>query len=418
MSLSGATLRLLLVSSHEGCRDTLEEALASKIPGAFQLFWVSLPDVAEKRARELLPHIIFVDDDLSGASPSAIVRRLRQHVPNAACVVVVKEHNTAEAQRAVLEGARAFLVKPVNADDLMAAIQLILEQPTEQESSSSPSPLFAKGKALVFTAPKGGTGRTTLTVNTAISMHRIIDQTAAVVDADFYAPSVDIALNLHSDRTILDLLPRLSHLDENIVMSVMTPHASGVHALLSPPPQHHPQPIPLPQVQETIMGLKRVYPWNFIDLGINIDETTLAFLDSADAIIVNMLPELAALRNARLLLDLFYSRGYPKEKIFVVLNRWDMEGGIPAEDIEKRLHIKISFRIPDDQPLATYALNRGVPVCMSHPNSALAKSYRDFVRFLLKHCQLPPELKAAVEQEEEKRSLRERILTRFRRNEG
>jgi len=394
MALGSAVLRLLLISSHEGCRTALEQSLESEIPDEYKLYWVSLPEVAEKRAKEILPQVIFIDDELIGASATSVVQRLRQQVPNAACVVIVNANNTSEAQRAVLEGARAFLVKPVDAHDLITAIKQIMENPAEKDEMHVASPSLATGRSIVVTAPKGGTGHTTLAINTAISMHKLTNSRVALVDADFYSPAIDIALNLHGEHTILDLLPRLSYLDQSIVMNVMTPHASGIHALLAPAPQIQPRSIPLPQVQEITMSLKRIFYWEFIDLRISLSDTAAAFLDSADGIIINILPELVGLRNTRLLLDMFLTRGYPKEKIIVVLNRWDMKGGIPPADIEKRLHIDISFRIPDDQPLATYSINRGVPVAVSHPKSALGRSYQDFARFLLQKCHIhTPELK-------------------------
>ncbi len=60
-------------------------------------------------------------------------------------------------------------------------------------------------------------------------------------------------------------------------------------------------------------------------------------------------------------------RGYPPEKVWMVLNRATLQGGVPVRDIEERLHVRIGHKIPDDQPLATHSVNRGVPMLMSHP---------------------------------------------------
>jgi pilus assembly protein CpaE len=42
------------------------------------------------------------------------------------------------------------------------------------------------------------------------------------------------------------------------------------------------------------------------------------------------------------------------------------------------LHVPVRYRIPDDQPLATHTINRGVPLVMSHSSSALARSVLGF----------------------------------------
>ncbi len=40
--------------------------------------------------------------------------------------------------------------------------------------------------------------------------------------------------------------------------------------------------------------------------------------------------------------------------------------------------MRVRYRIPDDQALATYSVNRGVPVIMSHADSRLGKAVRTF----------------------------------------
>ena len=45
-------------------------------------------------------------------------------------------------------------------------------------------------------------------------------------------------------------------------------------------------------------------------------------------------------------------------------------------DIQDRLHVKVTHEVPDDQALATYSVNRGVPLMVSHPRSAVAKSVK------------------------------------------
>jgi pilus assembly protein CpaE len=233
---------------------------------------------------------------------------------------------------------------------------------------------------VVFCAPKGGTGRTTLAINTAISLHAIVDSPIALVDADYAAPAIDVALNLPGQRTVLDLLPRLAKLDTELVAGVMTPHASGVQVLLAPPPADLSHPISLPQVQQILALLKRMYPWVLVDLGLPMDDTAFAFLDGADRIVMSVLPEMVGLRNTRLMLDLLHERGYPDERVWLVLNRSTMNGGVPVSDIEDRLRVAVQYRVPDDQTLVTHSVNRGVPVSMSHARSSLGKAFHGFAR--------------------------------------
>ena len=240
----------------------------------------------------------------------------------------------------------------------------------------------ASGKIVAFCAPKGGTGRTTLTINTSITLQRITGQSVVLVDADYAAPALDVALNLPAERNISDLLPKIARLDREVVASVLALHASGMRVLLAPPPADLTNPIPLQQVQQVLVWLKRMFGWVVVDLGLPFDETAFGFLDGADRIVMTVLPEMVGLRNTRLMLDQLHNRGYPEEKIWLVLNRASMKAGVPVADIEERLRVKVRYSIPDDQPLATYSVNRGVPMVMSHPNSAVARAVDGFAHNL------------------------------------
>jgi pilus assembly protein CpaE len=139
----------------------------------------------------------------------------------------------------------------------------------------------------------------------------------------------------------------------------------------------------LPQVQQVLAWLKRIFPWVIVDLGLPMDETAFAFLDGADRIVMTVLPEMVGLRNTRLMLDQLLERGYPSDKVWMVLNRSTLRSGVSVQDIEERLKVKVDHQVPDDQPLATASVNRGVPIVASHPSSAVGRSVRGVAAALI-----------------------------------
>lgn len=384
----GETLRVLLVSAQEDLRETIGESLA-RLGGDHRLYWVSQPDLAPGRASDLIPHAILIDDELGGASVTALVTLLAKNAPRAAILALVSRTAMGTAQAAMLAGARAFLLKPLDADELVNALRQVLVRRPSQAPEEAP---LVSGRIIAFCAPKGGTGRTTSAINTAISLQQLTRRPTVLVDADYAAPALDVALNLDSSRNIVDLLPKLTRLDADLVSGVLANHASGIRVLLAPPPADLAHPISLPQVQQVLATLKRMFPWVVVDLGLPLDETAFAFLDGADRIVMTVLPEMVGLRNTRLMLDQMHERGYPSEKIWLVLNRADMRGGVSIADIEERLRIRVRYRIPDDQALATYSVNRGVPLLMSHANSRLAKAVQGFAGELAREVMGPDAL--------------------------
>jgi len=371
--------RILLVSAREDAQGELEDALTSQAVN-YQLSWVSQSVLALGRAQDMAPDFILVDDRLDGTNAIPLIKLLVARMPTAIVLMLVEPDAMTSASQAVLAGARGFLIKPLNPEDVVVTLQQLFDQ--RQDPSAGPEAVKpAIGRGIVFCASKGGTGRTTLAINTAIGLHQTTQKSVVLVDADYAAPALDVALNLGSERNIFDLLPRLSHIDEELVSGVLAPHASGVQVLLAPPAGLS-NPISLPQIQQIMALLKRMFAWVVIDLGLPLDEAAFAFLDSADRIVLSVVPEMVGLRNARLMLDYMREQGYAEDKIWLVENRATMKGGVTTSDIEGRLRMKLQYFIPDDQPLATHSVNLGVPVVMSYPRSPLARAMRGFAQHL------------------------------------
>ena len=385
---SGSAVRILLVSALESARDEFEQTLSSW-GREYRLYWVSQPGLVLVRAEETVPDVILVDDALPQANAIGLIGELTARVPGAAILLVVDSQAVDLARRAVLAGARGFVTKPVQAADMVSTLRQVLA--TRRPSVEHAPADRLDGRVIVVCSPKGGTGRTTIAVNTAVSLHTVTEESVALVDADFSAPALDVALNLPSERSISDLLPMLARLDDMSLSTVLASHVSGISVLLAPPEGLW-DPIQPVQVEHILVLLKRMFAWVVVDRGLPFDDTAFAFLDGADAIVLSLLPELVGVRNVRTTLDLFRERAYSQRKTWLVLNSATMRGGVPRADIEKRLGARFRQAIPSDPVLAIHSLNRGVPVVMSHPRSALARGISQLAKHLaeeLHESQMP-----------------------------
>lgn len=389
---SGQGWRILLVSAREDAQEELEEILRGVVN--YQLSWVSQSALALDRAQDMIPDFILVDDKLDGTNAIPLIKLLVAHLPGAIVLLLIEPEAIISASQAVLAGARGFLVKPLDPSELVNTLEQ-LDAQRHKRSAELGTSRPADGHVIVFCAPKGGTGRTTLAINTAIGLRQISQRPVVLIDADYAAPALDVALNLNSERNIFDLLARLAHIDEELVSGVLVPHASGVQVLLAPPGGLS-SPISLPQVQQILVLLKRMFAWVVIDLGLPLDETALAFLDGAERIVLSVLPEMVGLRNARLMLDYLRGQGYSEDKIWLVGNRATMKGGVSTTDIEGRLRMKLQYLIPDDSALATHSVNLGVPVMMSYPRSPLARAMRGFAQCLVQSLEAKPQVLEAT----------------------
>ncbi|MHB0858210.1 MAG: AAA family ATPase [Anaerolineae bacterium] len=375
MTSSGTnkTLRILLVTTQDAMHQEVEQALTEGL-GYHRLYWVSQPALAASRAEDVLPHVILVDEDLLDADAVSLIRQLASTAPGSAILAMVSPGGLSTASQAMLAGARAFVTKPLHSEELAGSIRQVLARRTPVAQERDAADEARTGKVIVFCAPKGGTGRTTLAINLALGLYARRHEKVALVDADYAAPALDVALNLQPERTVAELLPHITRVDRDLLSGILTPHISGVQVLLAPSPSDLEEPIGLPQVQQIVVLLRQVFDWVVVDVGLPLDETAFAFLDGADRIIMTVLPEMVGLRNTRRMLDQLYHRGYPPDRVMLVVNRATMQGGVSTAAIEEHLRIPVAYQVPDDQPLATFSINRGVPLIMSHRRSAVAKA--------------------------------------------
>ena len=392
--MSGQATRILLVSTRPGARQDLEEALHGW-EGLSQVSWVSDPGLLMAKAQEVRPHVVLVDADLSEGHAISLIGDVASAGLGAVVLALVAEQDIDRAREAVLAGARGWLTTPLLAGEL----QSTLRQALAGRGTAPVRAGWAAERLVVFCASKGGTGRTTLALNTAVSLRKRTGEPVVLVDADYTLPALDVALNLRCDRSVADLLARLSYLDEELLSGVLAAHASGIKVLLAPPPGHDgSHPVSLPQVQPILAVMKRMFPWVIVDLGLPVDETAYAFLDESDRILVSVVPEMVALRNTRRMLDQLHSRGYPEDKVWLLLNRANLHGGVGKADIEDRLRMnaKLTHLIPDDQSLVTLSINRGIPLVLGHGRSDVGRAIERLAQRLIDDLPGPEPVEVAA----------------------
>ncbi|RIL07267.1 MAG: flagellar synthesis regulator FleN, partial [Proteobacteria bacterium] len=89
-------------------------------------------------------------------------------------------------------------------------------------------------RVISFTSGKGGVGKTSLVVNTAIALARL-GRTVLVIDADLGLANVDVMLGLRPSSTLLDFFEGRKKLQQIMLPGPegisIVPAASGVESL-------------------------------------------------------------------------------------------------------------------------------------------------------------------------------------------
>jgi pilus assembly protein CpaE len=344
-------------------------------------------------AKEFKPDIIIMDinmPDMDGLQATSFINKA---VPRSAVIMMSVQDDMDYVRRAMSAGARDFLTKPVNMDELYNTIRKVytaheayrkqydlnlVATPAEalqvaaREASGERS-----GHIIVVYSPQGGAGTSTIATNLASGLLK--DGTKVLlVDADLQFGDVPTFLNLQSQTTLVDLVEDVDDLDPEHFDNIVVTHESGLKVLIGPQrPEFADEVRAKPGVVATILQkVNTNYDFVVVDTSCTLDDVTLSLFDVASRIIMVTTPSLTAVKNTKFVLDLFEQLQYPPEKAMIVLNKaWSererKQATLAPDRIQNFLKRPIAGEIPVvDERIILSAILRGVPVIAADRNQS------------------------------------------------
>ena len=230
----------------------------------------------------------------------------------------------------------------------------------------------------VFSA-KGGTGKTTISTNLAVALAAGGDHRVCLVDLDLAFGDVAISLRLNPVRTVVDSLALGEELDGAKVASLVTPYLPGLDCLLAPVAPGDADKIPVGLVEDILAILGGLYDYVVIDTPAQFSEHVLVALDASHHHVLITTPEVPALKNLRLTLDMLDLLSYERNSRFIIFNRSDAYGGLTVADVERVIKTPINAHVPSSRDVPA-SINRGVPLMVEQPDHAVCLAVRAFAQ--------------------------------------
>jgi len=354
---------------------------------------------ALEMAAKLLPDIVLMDINMPDMDGIAATELLAARVPNSAVVMMSVQGEADYLRRSMLAGAREFLVKPFSSDELAAAIRQVHSREQEKMgrmavAAVERAPVTARepGRVVAVFSPKGGVGRTTIAVNTAVAAALEPGHEVVLVDGSFQFGDVGVLLNLNpKNKSIADVVPELEVGGEpDSLDSFVITHSSGLRVLLAPPSPEMAELVTPSAIRRVLEILRARADLVVVDCSAAFSDSTLAILDTADVILTVLTLEITSIKNMRLFLEVAEQLGYPADKMELVLNRADSALGIRVADVEHSIGRKVDHTVVSDGRSVVYALNRGVPFFVSNREAQVSQDVLRLARALLGASEAAP----------------------------
>ena len=361
-------LKVLLVSRRKETLDSLE-AILRKFPGLrLQRKLTVNGHVDPLHEVPALPEALILHlGETSHAELDSLAARAADRRPP---LIVVGDANDTTVMRLEMQaGARDLLPLPLVEADLIDALKRI-----ERDRRAAGS--RAEGSLIACMNAKGGCGATLLACNVAHALVAVSHRNVTLVDLDLQFGAIPVYFDLFPKRGLLQALENLDRLDEVAFKGYVVEHASGLKVLGNAAEDALPtQPVSVDHVRRLLDVALRCNDHLVVDLPRRIDPVAAQVLERAQNIVLVVQQSLATLRDAtRLITCMRNDLGVSKDRLLVVVNRYDKKSEITVEDIRTTLACGEVFTVPNDFRTVSDCINTGTPLLIAAQNAAITRA--------------------------------------------
>ncbi|MBW6468710.1 MAG: AAA family ATPase [Coriobacteriia bacterium] len=246
-------------------------------------------------------------------------------------------------------------------------------------SGMSPQARDNRGKVVTVFSMKGGVGKTVIASNLGVALAGELGLRTVLLDLDLQFGDTGIMLQIKPERTIYDAIQVYDRLDSSMLRGFLTHHKSGLDVLLAPVRPEEAESVTASRLSHIIELLREIADIVIIDTPAAFDENVLTAIDKSDEIYAVATMDVASIKNTRISLQKLRQLGYDETQVKLALNRADSKVWLEPSEVEHAVAGQIAVRIPSDR-LVPRSVNKGVPVVIDAPKSAVARSLVDMAR--------------------------------------
>ncbi|GBF10522.1 response regulator [Tepidibacillus infernus] len=380
----GDWIRVLIVDDTEDTRTNIRKILSfesridivGEAANGFQ---------AIDMACKYKPDIILMDINMPDLDGIQAAERISLKCPTASVIMISVQGEHDYFRKAMLSGAKEFLVKPFSPDELIQSIIEVYERNQKRNIQVYANQVLGQGyvqspKIITVFSGKGGVGKSLIATNLAVGLNQL-HKKVVILDLDLMFGDVAAMFNLKVKETIYHVVQEIDRLDAESLLPYLLETKSGIRILPAPIQPEQSEMITGKHIEKILRLLRETHDYIIVDTPAQITDPVLALDQSNFTLLVNTL-NVPVLRHNRTVLEVMDTLNYPTDRVRLIINRADLDTGVKPKDIKTALGMEPYSLLPEDK-YADLSINRGEPLLEMKPNSRWAKQMSKLIEQIL-----------------------------------
>ncbi|MDP3743092.1 MAG: AAA family ATPase [Methylotenera sp.] len=375
-------MKIIVISPNKALKEQIRHGVQG-IDAARQvlLFDDGLENLA-LAANQEHPDIIIMEGVCHETNKLNVLEQFNQQHPDIALVILCENASPEFLMGAMRNGVKDVLHLPLVMSELQLTVGRI------EAKLKRADPVQKRAKVIAFVASKGGSGATFLACNLGYVLAATNEVKVALLDLNLqFGDAALFVSDTVPVNTLADVTANISRLDASLLTSSMVQVLPNFGVLAAPEDAEHAQDVKPEHIEALLKLTEAQYDYVIMDIGCTLNATSVKALDHADLIFVVLQETLPFIRDSKRLIYALQSLGYTKDKVHLMLNRYEKGGDIRLEDVETTLGMKVFKSIPNSYEAVSASVNQGVPIMKIARHDPVTKALQEVAQKLTEGSQ-------------------------------
>lgn len=365
-------MKIIVISPNKALKEQVRQGIQGIDTTREVLLFDDGLDNLALAANQEHPDLVIMEWASTESNRIKVLEQFNQQHPDIALVILCENASSEFLMVAMRSGVKDVLPLPLVLSELQATVSRI------EAKFKKVDPIQKKAKVIAFVASKGGSGATFLACNLGYILAAANEVKVALLDLNLqFGDAALFVSDTVPTNTLADVAANISRLDTSLLTSSMVQVLPNFGVLAAPEDAEHAQDVKPEHIDALLKLTEAHYDYVVMDIGRTLNATSVKALDHADLIFVVLQETLPFIRDSKRLIHDLQSLGYAKDKVHLIINRYEKGGDIRLEDVEATLGMKVYKTIPNSYEAVSASVNQGVPLMKIAKHDPVTKALQE-----------------------------------------